>query len=61
MSKMCITLNNLFLSTGENVKYLEINTNPHLKFLTHIKSTEHKVSRSIGIMYELKSFLSKSA
>ena len=58
---MCITLNNSVLSTGENVKYLGINIDPHLNFLTHIKSIEHKISCCIRIMYKLKPFFSKSA
>ena len=59
--KMCITINNSILSTGENAKYLVLNIDPHLNFLTNIKSIEHKISRSIGIMYKLKPFFSKSA
>ena len=58
---MCITLNNLILSTDENVTHLGINIDPHLNFLTHIKSIEHKISRSVVIMFTLKPFFSKSA
>ena len=59
---MCITLNNSILSTGENVKYLGINIDPHLNFfLSHITSIESKISRSIELMYKLKPFLPKSA
>ena len=58
---MCITLNNSVLSTGENVKCLGTNIDPHFNFLTHIKSIEHKISRFIGIIYKLKHFLPKLA
>ena len=58
---MCITLNNVILSTSESVKYLGINIDPHLNFFIHIKSIEHKIFCSIGIMYKLKSFLPESA
>ena len=57
--KMCITVNNSVLSTGENIIYLGINIDPHLNFLTHIKSIEHKTFRYIGIMHKLKPFLPK--
>ena len=53
---MCITLSNSISLTGENVKYLEINFDLHL-----IKPIEHEISYSIGIIYKLKPFLSKSA
>ena len=53
--KMRITLNNSILLTGENYKYID----PHFQHLTHVKSIEHKISCSIGIMYKLKHFLPK--
>ena len=57
---MCITLNNLILSTGENVEYLEISINPLLNFSNYVTSIKYKISRSVGIMYKLKPFLPKS-
>ena len=58
---MCITLNNSILSTGESVKYLGINIDPHLNFFTLNKSIEHKISRFLGIMCKVKPFLPKLA
>ena len=44
LPKMCITLNNWILSTGESVENLGINICPHLNFFTFLKSIEHKIS-----------------
>ena len=47
-SEICIT---------STVKYLEIYINEELNFKYHITSIVAKISRGVGILYEIKKFL----
>ena len=56
-----LKLNNVELNPCENVKYLGVQIDSQLIFNSHIRMIENKISRSIGIIIKLKSFLPPSA
>ena len=56
-----LKLNNVEIKPCENVKHLGVQIDSQLTFNLHIRMIENKISRSIGIILELKSFLPPSA
>ena len=56
-SQICLTLNDTEIPYSNNVKYLGVHIDPQLNFQAHIRATEQKISRSIGIISKLKYFL----
>ena len=56
-----LNLNNIPLSSCNSVKYLGIYINKRLNFKSHFEYIEQKISRAVGILTKLESFLSKPA
>ena len=56
-----LKLNSVEINPCENVKYLGVQIDSQLTFNSHIRMIENKISRSIGIIIKLKSFLPQSA
>ena len=52
-----MTFADSFIATVSNSKYLGVIIDNKLSFYEHIKSLESKVSRSVGILTKLKSFI----
>ena len=60
-SQICLTLNDTEIPHSNNVKFLGVRIDPQLNFQAHIRATEQRISRSIGIISKLKYFLLNSA
>ena len=56
-----LNLNNVEINPFENVKNLGVQIDSQLNFNLHIRMIENTISRSIGIIIKLKSFLPSSA
>ena len=54
-------VNNAEINPRENVKYLGVQVDSQLTFNSYIRMIENKISRSIGIIIKLKSFLPSTA
>ena len=52
-----ITINNIMIERVEDFNFLGITINEMLNWNTHISKLSTKVSKSIGILYKLKSLL----
>ena len=42
---------------AENLKFLGVTVDRHLKFAEHLKITQSKIARTTGILFKLNSFL----
>ena len=60
-SAISLKVSNVEIDPCENVKYLGVQIDSQLIFNLHIRLMENKLSRSIGIIIKLKSFLSPTA
>ena len=56
-----ISMNDITIYPHIDVKYPGVLVDTRLNFLSHIKSNEQKISRLIGIILKLSSFLPSSA
>ena len=59
MKSITILINKQAISQKDYVKYLGVLIDSRLTFQQHISSIKKKVSRTIGIMYELRHFVNK--
>ena len=54
-----VKINNIHLPFIEEHKFLGVTIDPKLKFNKHINSIASKISKSVGIFYKIKGFLSR--
>ena len=56
-----VKLDDTFIKAKNCVKYLDIFIDSNLNFRFHLEETENKLSKSLGILYKLKSILPQNA
>ena len=53
--------NNYEIQREESIKFLGVLLDQHLTWKEHIKRTENKIAKNIGILYKARSYLDKKA
>ena len=56
-----LIINNYEIQREESMKFLEVLLDQHLTWKEHIKLTENKIAKNIGILYKAKPYLDKRA
>ena len=60
MDDNCLNINQRTIDCRNEGKFLGVHIDRYLRFVDHIKDTAIKISKSIGIIYEMSSCVPKS-